>query len=206
MQLCGLPRKALLKVARSNPRELCTDWLVIDKLVNRLVLQRCLPGGLSAGQVYEKHARYAAHISAERLAGRLLFLQHHGLLHLLVEKKGPARQQWRRQRGMPANRRAPGEPPFISLSDVGTLSDAQFASLLAVKPAGGLAALQAFIAGPEASPGWLELHAVAQTEQAQLLALLPKDLRQAAEARQQRGRQGRKPAVPTSELNHPFVL
>ncbi|KAL4436520.1 hypothetical protein ABPG75_003659 [Micractinium tetrahymenae] len=92
---------------------------------------------LTAGQVYERHAGYVAGKSAKRLAGRLLFLQHHGLLHLLVEEKE-----------------------------------------------GGLSALQAFTAQLEASPAWQELQAAAQAERARLVALLPQDLRQAAEQRQ----------------------
>ncbi|KAL4436524.1 hypothetical protein ABPG75_003663 [Micractinium tetrahymenae] len=179
MQLCGLTCNDVLKVARLNPSVLCCDWLALGPLVNRLALQRCLPGGLSAGQVYERHAGYLAGTSAEKLAGRLLFLQHHGLLHLLVEKKGPARRQWRRQRGLPADRRAPGEPPLISLHDV-SRPDARFASLPVVDEAGGLPALRAFQRGLKSSSAWLELQAAAEAEQVRLLPLLPEHLRQAA--------------------------
>ncbi|KAL4436523.1 hypothetical protein ABPG75_003662 [Micractinium tetrahymenae] len=117
-------------------------------------------------------------------------MQQHGLLHLLVKKKGPARRQWRRQHGFRADRRAPGEPPYISLRDVGKLVDARFASLPAVAAAGGLPALRAFTAQLEASPAWQELKAAAEAEQARLVALLPEDLRQAAEKRQQAAGEG----------------
>ncbi|KAL4436533.1 hypothetical protein ABPG75_003672 [Micractinium tetrahymenae] len=184
MQLCGLAQTEALEVASSNPQALCVDWLAADKLVNRLVLQRCLPGGPSAGQVYERHAGHVAGKSAERLAGRLLFLQHHGLLHLLVENKGEARREWRRLHGFRADRRAAGEPAFISLSDL-SKPDAHLASLPAVQAAGGLPALQAFMAELKFSPAWLELEAAAEAERARLLGLLPEDLRQAAEKRRQ---------------------
>ncbi|KAL4436519.1 hypothetical protein ABPG75_003658 [Micractinium tetrahymenae] len=186
IRLCGLTRADATVVARRTPLSLCCDWLALDRLVNRLALQRYLPGGLTAGQVYERHTSYVVGPSAERMAGRLLFLQHHGLLHLLVTDK----TEWRRQRGFRANRRAPGEPPLISLADVSTLTDVQFASLPAVADAGSVPALQAFMAGLAANPAWLELHAAAEAEVARLLALLPQDLRQAAEKRQQAAGEG----------------
>ncbi|KAL4436526.1 hypothetical protein ABPG75_003665 [Micractinium tetrahymenae] len=185
MQLCGLTRDDVLKAAHLNPSVLCSDWLALGSLVNRLALQRCLPGGLSAGQVYKEHASYSVMFAAKRLAGRLLFLRQHVLLHLLVaEKKGP-QQNWRQQHGYRADRRAPGEPPFVSLCDANGLTDVQFASLPAVQAAGGLPVLQAFVSGLDANPGWQELQAAAAVEQARLLMLVPEDLRQAAEKRQQ---------------------
>ncbi|KAL4436521.1 hypothetical protein ABPG75_003660 [Micractinium tetrahymenae] len=190
MQLCGLTWDDVLKVARLNPSVLCCDWLEADRLVNRLALQRCLPGGLSAGQVYKEHAGYSVMYGTKRLAGRLLFLQHHGLLHLLVPEKEGLLEDWRQQRGLPANRRSPGEPPLISLRDVCVLTDGQFASLPAVAAAGGLPALQAFMAGLKVNPAWQQLQAAAEAEVARLLALLPQDVRQAAEKRQQVAEEG----------------
>ncbi|KAL4426227.1 hypothetical protein ABPG77_009842 [Micractinium sp. CCAP 211/92] len=47
---------------------------------------------LTAGPVYCRHAGYAGACSANRLAGRLLFLQHYGLLHLQAAGGLPALQ------------------------------------------------------------------------------------------------------------------
>ncbi|KAL4436525.1 hypothetical protein ABPG75_003664 [Micractinium tetrahymenae] len=189
MQLCGLTQAEALKVGRNNAKVLINDWLATDRLVNQLALQRCLPGGLSAAQVYERHAGYVASHSAEWLAGRLLFLQQHGLLHLLVPQKKELLQEWRQENGFRADMRPPGEPPLISLRDVGKLTGARFASLPAVQAAGGLSALRAFQRGLKSSSAWLELQAAAAEEQARLLPLLPEDLRQATEKRQQAAEQ-----------------
>ncbi|KAL4426239.1 hypothetical protein ABPG77_009854 [Micractinium sp. CCAP 211/92] len=170
MQLCGLTEEQALEVGSKNAQAVCRNWLAGGPLANRLALQRCLQ--LTAGQVYMRHAGYAACSSAERLAGRLLFLQQHGLLHLLVAEKEELLKQWRRQHGFRADRRAAGEPPLLSLGDV-TRPDAHFASLAAVQAAGGLSALQAFAAGLESNPAWAELQAAAAAEGAQLLAQLP---------------------------------
>ncbi|KAL4436528.1 hypothetical protein ABPG75_003667 [Micractinium tetrahymenae] len=179
MQLCGVPLQEALKAARMNVNALTKNWVAPGRLVNRLALQHCLPGGLTAGQVYQSHAGYIANTSKERLVGRLLFLQHHGLLHLLVASK----REWRWQRSLPAHRPAPGEPPLISLRDV-SRPDEWFTSLPAVQAAGGPPALQAFTAGLKSSPAWQELHVAAEAEQARLLALLPEELQQAANKRQ----------------------
>ncbi|KAL4426263.1 hypothetical protein ABPG77_009878 [Micractinium sp. CCAP 211/92] len=190
MQLCGLTEEQAMQVARNDAQVLCHNWLAVRLLANRLALQRCLQ--LTAGQVYMRHAGYAADHSAERLAGRLLFLQHHGLLRLLVAEKKELLQQWRHQHGLRAGRLAPGEPSFISLRDVCRLKDSQFASLPAVQAAGGLPALQAFLAELDCNPAWQELQAAAAAEQARLLALVPPDLRQAASRRQQAAEHSKK--------------
>ncbi|KAL4426219.1 hypothetical protein ABPG77_009834 [Micractinium sp. CCAP 211/92] len=185
MQLSGLTEKQAMEVASKTAQVLHCNWLGVGPLANRLALQRCLQ--LTAGQVYLRHARYIADRSAKRLAGRLLFLQQHGLLHLLVAEKKELLQLWRRQHGFRADRRAPGEPPLISLDDVCILGDSRFASMPAVQEASGLPTLQAFLARLESNPAWQELQAAAEAEQARLLALLPPDLRHAAARRQQAG-------------------
>ncbi|KAL4426220.1 hypothetical protein ABPG77_009835 [Micractinium sp. CCAP 211/92] len=78
MQLCGLTEKQAMGVARNNADVLRCNWLAAGPLSNRLALERCMQ--LTAGQVYERHTGYLAGRSTKRLAGRLLFLQHHGLL------------------------------------------------------------------------------------------------------------------------------
>ncbi|KAL4426262.1 hypothetical protein ABPG77_009877 [Micractinium sp. CCAP 211/92] len=95
MQRCGLTEERALEVASNNPSALQNNWLAAGLLANRLALQRCLQ--LTAGQVYERHAGYIAGHSAYRLFGRLLFLQQHGLQHLLVAEKKELLQQWRRR-------------------------------------------------------------------------------------------------------------
>ncbi|KAL4436542.1 hypothetical protein ABPG75_003681 [Micractinium tetrahymenae] len=140
MELCGLTRKAALEVVRTNPDVLAYDWLGPSRLANRLAMERCLR--LSAGQAYEQHAGYITKHGAKRVAGRLLFMQHHGLLDRLVTQKNGAKQE--QQQG----------EPVTSLRNVCKLPDAQFASLPAVAAAGGLPALRAFQAGLEANPAW----------------------------------------------------
>lgn len=130
--------------------------------------------------------------SVQRMAGRLLFLQHHCLLHLLVANKHEWRQEWQKQHGLLATRRAPGEPQLISLADIATLPDAQFASLPAVASGGGQPALRAFIAELQSNTACQELQAAAAAERARLVALLPKQLRQAAQQRLQAAGQGEK--------------
>ncbi|KAL4426231.1 hypothetical protein ABPG77_009846 [Micractinium sp. CCAP 211/92] len=188
-QLCGLTEQQAMEVASNNALVLCCNWLAVGPLANRLALQRCLQ--LTAGQVYLRHAGYATFSSAERLAGRLLFLQQHGLLHLLVAGKDKVVQQRRRQHGF----RAAGEQPLISLGDVSTLSDIRYASLPAVQAAGGLPALQAFTAGLESNPAWVELQAAAAQEGAQLLAQLPPWLQLQWQARPGALQQRRRMAV-----------
>ena len=190
MQLCGLTEKQAMQVASNNPDVPRSDWLAVGPLANRLAVQRCLQ--LTAGQVYERHAAYVVGNSAKRVAGRLLFLRHHSLQHLLVAKKQEALQQWRRQHGLRPERRAPAEPPLISLRDVPMLTDTDFASLPAVQAAGGLPALQSFTAGLESNPPWQELQAAAEAEQARLLPLLPRELQLAVVKRQQAARKRRR--------------
>jgi hypothetical protein len=73
-----------------------------------------------------------------------------------VLNKQAAQQGRRKQQGLPAKLAAPDEPLYISMSDVVTLSDADFADLPALTgsqqdPAQSLAALVAGL--PYHSPG-----------------------------------------------------
>ncbi|KAL4436538.1 hypothetical protein ABPG75_003677 [Micractinium tetrahymenae] len=178
MELCGLAQDTILLVVQSNPAMLDVIWLEPRRLASRLLLERCLQ--LTAGQVYERHAGYVAKTGTERVAVRLLFLQKNNLLPWLVAEKEELLKDWRRQRGFRAARPAPGEPPLISLRDVGKRTDAQFASLPAVQAAGGLPALQAFQAGLATKPDYRALQAEAEAEAAQLMAQLPEELQHAA--------------------------
>ncbi|KAL4425978.1 hypothetical protein ABPG75_009994 [Micractinium tetrahymenae] len=174
-------------VMQNNGNAATKNWLAVPRLMNRLALQHSLQ--LSPAQVYEQHAGYMANTGAERLIARLRFLEHSGMplqqLLLQGEQAVQARQQ---ECGLPLIGEAEGEPKAISLRDLCVLPDAQFASLPAVQAAGGLPVLRAFQAALKSAPGWLELQAAAEVEQAQLLPQLPASLRLAAEERQQRGR------------------
>ena len=174
MRLCGVTDPAA--VALNYPQMLCVDWLAPGRLANRLALQRCL--GLSAAGVYERFGGYVATTSAERLAGRLLYLEQRGLLHLLAADKKAARRAWRQERGLPANEEATGEPAFISVFDC-TRSDEHFKGKL---PDSGAADFAAFKAGLLDSPAWRQLWAEAEAEAAQLNAQLEPQLRPGAAA------------------------
>jgi hypothetical protein len=117
-------------VAHSSPRLLGYDWLHASRLANLRALQQWLPWGLSAAQAIERYAGFVASIAAERLAGRLLYLEQLRLLPLLVADKLAARQEWRLQRGLSVSKRAAGEPVFITVRDVAMSAPANFDSLL----------------------------------------------------------------------------
>ena len=178
MWLCGVADPAA--VALNNPLMLCVDWLAPGRLANRLALQRCL--GLSPAGVYERFGSYVAITSAEKLAGRLLYLEQRGLLHLLAADKQAARQAWRQERGLPANKRAAGEPAFISVSDVATLADKRFSCLPGKLPHSAAAEFAAFKAGLQDSPAWRQLWAEAEAASEQLNARLEPELRLGADA------------------------
>ncbi|KAL4426242.1 hypothetical protein ABPG77_009857 [Micractinium sp. CCAP 211/92] len=190
MQLSGMSEKQAMEVASKNAQAVYHNWLAVGPLANRLALQRCLQ--LTAGQVYMRHAGYVACSSAKRLAGRLLFLKQHGLHNLLGAEKVELLQQWRRQHSFRADRPAAGEPPLVSLRNICILNDSQFAGLPAVQAAGGLPALQAFTAGLQSKPAWVELQAAAAAEGGQLSVQLPPWLQRQwwarPGARRQRGR------------------
>ena len=178
MRLCGVAHPAA--VALNNFGMLYQDWLAPGRLANRLALQRCV--GLSAAGVYERFGSYVATKGAERLAGRLLYLEQRGLLHLLVADKQAAKEAWRRQQGLPASKKATGEPAFISVGNVAVLPDADFICLLAKQPCSAAADFAAFKAGLLDSPTWLQLLADAQAASAQLNARLEPELRLGADA------------------------
>ena len=102
------------------------DWLAPGRLANCLALQRCL--GLSPAGVYERYAGYVAITDSAKLVGRLLYLGQRGLLHLLVADKKPAKEAWREECGLPGNKEATHEPPYISIRDVANLPYTSFIS------------------------------------------------------------------------------
>ena len=115
-----------------NTRSLVVNWLVADRLASLSALQQLLPWQPPAAEAVQCCGCYIVNSAPPRLIGRLLFLQQEGALPLLVADKAAARQQWRRQHGLPANRRAEGEPQLISLGDIAVKSDTKFGVLLAV--------------------------------------------------------------------------
>jgi hypothetical protein len=99
-----------------------------------------------------------------------------------VLKKQAAQQEWRQQQGVAANRAAPGEPLFISISEVATRSDADFASLPALSSTQhgmghSAESLAAFLAGLERHPAWQQLMADAKQWRNELGSQLPEELR-----------------------------
>jgi len=94
-------------------------------------------------------------------------------------------------------RRAAGEPTYISVSDVCTLTAKHFAGLVETassstdnishrssssSSSSTLADLESFLAALPALPAWEQLWKDAKKESERLVALLPSDLQQAAEA------------------------
>ena len=176
MRLCGVADPPA--VALNNVGMLRCDWLAQGRLANRLALQRCT--GLSAAGVYERFGGYLDK-APKRMVGRLLYLEHRSLQHLLVADKLEARLVWRQQRGLPASKRAAGEPAFISVGDVATLSDERFSSH--DKLCDGAADFAAFQEGLLESPAWLQQWAAAEAEVALLRSQLPPEVRPGDAAR-----------------------
>jgi hypothetical protein len=123
----------------SDTRTLGADWLDPWRLALLLTLQDTL--GLTADEVLWKFTGYIATSPPRRLAGRLLYLQHHGLEHLVVPNRTRALQAWRRQRGLPTMEAAPNEPMLIGVTDLLKLSTANFAVLPALASSPRRAAL-----------------------------------------------------------------
>ena len=149
----------------------------------------------------QQFAGYVAGPSPERLIGRLLFLEQEGLLLLLVADKAAARQQWRRQHGLPANRRAAGELQLISLRDTAVESDAKFGVMLAAvegaqpeQPGGGGGSgiadrYHMFMAQLPQLPAYRSLLPEGAAESWRLAALLPHKLAAAGATRMRRRQQ-----------------
>jgi hypothetical protein len=171
--VCGVadPRAVAVNCAEVVYR----DWLRLSIQANLLALQRYLPWQPSAAKVIERFASYVVHCTAERLAGRLLFLEQAGLLPLLVVDKRAARQEWRQQRGLPVNKKTAGEPLSISVRNVAVLSDAAFAQRLEQLGVDS-SSWVAFRGSLEQLLAWQQLTAGAATEAARLQRLLPLEL------------------------------
>ena len=180
MRLCGVADPHA--VSRNRANVLTLNWLNPALLANLLALQRCMPGHPTAAQVIHSWASYVATVSIQRLAARLLFLDHLGLQPLLVASKGPARREWRRQRGLPASRRAAGEPAFISVKDVSRAADADFAGMVAAaatqqsgQPVSS-SSIAAFQASLPQNAAWQRLWAEAEEMSQELRGQLPPQL------------------------------
>jgi hypothetical protein len=173
--LCGVADPQAVAINCANI--LYQDWLRPSVQANLLVLRRYLPWQPSAAEVGERFASYVCKSAAERLAGRLLFLEQAGLLPLLVADKRSALQEWRQQQGLPVNQKTADEPLFISVRDVSVLSDAvieQQLEQLGVHSGSWVA----FRGSLEQLPAWQQLMAAAEAEAARLRGLLPPALAQ----------------------------
>ncbi|KAI3427345.1 hypothetical protein D9Q98_010262 [Chlorella vulgaris] len=127
-QQCGVAEPRAM--VRNNPNLLTVEWLHRSRMANLRVLQQWLPWEVSAAQVIERYAGYVASIAADRLAGRLLYLEQLGLLPLLVGNKPAARQEWRLQQGLSVSKKAAGDAVLITVRDVAISTAAQFDSLI----------------------------------------------------------------------------
>lgn len=158
-------------------------WLNPSLLANLLALQQCMPGHLSAAQAIDSWASCVTGRSAQRLVGRLLFLEQLGLLLRLVPNKRLLLEEWRRQQGLPPNRRAAGEPAFISVTDVSRATAADFADVVAaaatqqhsepVSSSSIATGVAAFQAGLLQLPAYQRLWAEAETMVQELRRQLP---------------------------------
>jgi hypothetical protein len=162
-------------VAFNYASYLYQDWLRVSIQTNLLALRHCLRWQPSAAEVIERFASYVPIHAADRLAGRLLFLEHVGLLPLVVVDKRAARQEWRQQEGLPFRKKTAGEPLFISLSDVALLSDTAFEQQLEQLSVHS-GSWTAFRDRLEHLPAWQQLTAAAAAEAARLQRLLPLEL------------------------------
>ena len=181
-------------LALRNTRSLTLNWLAADRLASLVALQQLLPWQPSAADAVQCCGCYIVSSAPPRLIGRLLFVQQEGVLPLLVADKAAVQREWRRQHGLPANRRAAGEPPLISLCDTATLSDAKFYALLAAVEtaqvgsgsggeSGSMTVEQryhAFMAQLPQLPAYQWLLAEGAAESERLAALLPPELWPAA--------------------------
>ncbi|KAI3427341.1 hypothetical protein D9Q98_010258 [Chlorella vulgaris] len=127
-QQCGVadPRA----VVRNNPSVLRVDWLKPSRLANLRALQQWLPWEVSAAQAIEIYGDYVASKAADRVAGRLLYLEQLGLLPLLVANKPAAKREWRLQQGLSGSKQAAGELVCINVGNLATLTAVRFDSLV----------------------------------------------------------------------------
>ena len=174
LRQCGVADP--IAVALNSVQMLCRDWRAPVRLVNRRALQRST--GLSPAGVYLQFGSYVANSAAEKLAGRLLYLEQRGLLHLLMADKRAARRAWQEERGLPANETAAGEPTFISVRELAILPNTDFSSLKALRD--GAADFAAFTGVLKDSPAWTQLWGEAQAEAELLTSLLPPELQPGA--------------------------
>jgi hypothetical protein len=168
--LCGVadPRAVAINSAQTAYQ----DWLRLSIQANLLALRRYLPWQPSAAEVIERFASYVSGFAAERLAGRLLLLEQAGLLPLLVGDKRIALQDWRLEKRLPVSKKPAGEPLFISVRDVATLSNAAFEQQ--VEQLGVHSGSWAVFKGSlEQLPAWQQLMAAAEAEAVRLQVLLP---------------------------------
>ena len=187
-QLLGVADPPAL--ALRNTRSLTLNWLAADRLASLLALQQLLPWQPSAADAVQSCSNYIVNSAPPRLIGRLLFLQQEGVLPLLVADKAAAQREWRRQHGLPANRRAAGQPQLVSLCDTATLSDAKFCALLAAVEAaqpeqpghgggsgsGTAKRYHSFMAQLPQLPAYQSMLAEGAAESRRLAALLPPEL------------------------------
>jgi hypothetical protein len=162
-------------VAVNHAINLKHDWLRQSIKANLLALRRYLPWQPSAAEVIEQYGSYVCFYAAERMAGRLLFLEQAGLLPQLVADKRVARQEWRQQGGLPFRKKTVGEPLFISVGNVAALSDAAFGQRLQQLGVDSNS-WAAFRVSLEQLPAWHQLTAAAAAEAARLQRLLPLEL------------------------------
>ncbi|KAI3427325.1 hypothetical protein D9Q98_010242 [Chlorella vulgaris] len=194
-QQCGVADPLVL--ACSSPKLLGYDWLHPSRLTNLRALQRWLPWELSAAQAIECYGGYVASYAADRVAGRLLYLEQLGLLPLLVADKPAAKREWRLQQGLSGSKKAAGEPVFISVGDVADISSARFHSLVdsalsqqqqdddgLVSSSSSCLSFEAFRKGRLLQlPAWKQLLVQAEADVAELERKLPPELVQKAVGR-----------------------
>jgi hypothetical protein len=181
---CGVADPLVL--ASSSPKLLGYDWLNPSRLANLRALQQWLPWEVSAAQVIECYGGYVASYAADRLAGRLLYLEQLGLLPLLVANKPAAKREWREEQGLSGSKQAADEPVFISVGNVADLSSARFDSLAdsalsqQQQDDDGLVSSSSFEAFRQGRllqlPAWRQLLAQAEADVVELERKLPPEL------------------------------
>jgi hypothetical protein len=181
-------------LARSNPILLGYDWLNRSRMANLRALQQWLPWELSFAQLIERYGSYVRRAAADKMAGRLLYLEQLGLLPLLVADKPAAKREWQLQQGLSVSKKAAGDPVFISVGDVAAITAAKFDSLVdsalsqQQQDNDGLSSssssspsFEAFRKGRLLQlPAWKQLLAQAEADVVELERKLPPELRRVA--------------------------